>query len=936
MPGAIRAASKRLALFIKKNRATLFLTLIVVIFFWQYLCLSRTALFGDISWYYYPSRLFFRATIQSGHIPFWCRDIFSGYPLYADSESGLFYIPTLLSFFLPALAGLNYFIFLHYLALALFTYLYGRVIGLSRAASVFAGLSFGLGGFALAHIGHVNVVASLTWFPLILYLIEKGLQKDTYSYFFWAGLVLGLQFLAGFLMISLFTITLAFFYVVLHPREAGWSMRSMLRALGMFGVFLVIGFGVGAIQILPSFELVKESVRAGGLGASSASRFNFPPLNLISFVFPFFFGTPNRYWGPWNIAELHAYVGILPLMLAPAAFFRKVSWHAKFFLAAGFAAFIMSLGKLGYFYTLLHRLPGYSVLKEPARFVMIVDFAMIILAAIGLDRLLARKEFGLRKIARLTRGLLVGAVLLFTGLIVTKILLVHDIMGFGTFAWRLAGALGYYNLHPLVSTLSITNSALFMPAILILVVLGFLWLWRKGLFNRRIMVAFFLGLVIFELFFIGHELLPKIPTEGIGQEPAVIRSIKQDGGLFRVFSTTTEGWSEYRPNVLMGYGLEDINGYSSLAPKRYQFFQRWGIQNRNWTAINLLCVRYIIDRISWVNSQPFDLARPLSFSGPGQSQQWYGDSSPAHSVEFLATVSGGGPLPTGTKVAELYAETNGAELGPYPVRVGIETGQLEYEANPSPPDGQSAPMPIYEPGPAGKKLSYLGVVALENQADTDVLGIRLVTTADLGGRTFQVSGINLVGSERDPLQVGPRVARDGEILVYRNPGEMPRAFMVGNVAFVSDFAAATNKLLKGNLDPMKTATLETPCVDPLLQAKMAAWQPDRNVQGTAHFSQKEDGKISIDADAPDECVLIVSQNYMGGWKATIDGQPTPVFPAWGALTALYLPRGSHHIQMFYDPPGLRLGALVALLALVAVIMGLVFLGLRQRRRLRLR
>ncbi len=933
--GAVRAASKRLALFVKKNRATLFLTLFVVIFFWQYLCLSRTSVFGDTSWYYYPGRIFFRAAFRSGHLPFWCRDIFSGYPLYADSESGLFYLPTLLSFFLPALAGLNYFIFLHYLALALFTYMYGRVIGLSRAASVFAGLSFALAGFALAHIGQVNVVASMTWFPLILYLIEKGLQKDAYSYFLWAGLVLGLQFLAGFLMVSLFTITLAFFYVMLHPQEAGRSMRGMLRVLGMFGVFLVIGFGLGAIQNLPSVELVKESVRAGGLNPSSASQYNFPPLNIISFVFPFFFGTPARYWGPWNIAEVHAYVGILPVMLAPAALFRKASWHAKFFLGAGLTAFILSFGKLGYLYSLLHRLPGYSVLKEPARFVMIVDFALIILAAIGLDRLLARKDFGLRRIARLTRGLLIGTALLFAGLTATRILLGHDILGFGTFAWRLAGALGYHNLHPLVSTVSITNSAFFVPAILILVVLGFLWLWRKGLLNRRIMVAVFLGLVIFELFFVGHELFPMIVAKGIGQEPAVIRSIKEDGGAFRVLSTTREGWSEYRPNALMTYGLEDVNGYSSVAPMRYQFFQRWGIQNVNWTAVNLLNVRYIIDRVSWVNGQPFDLARPLSFSGPGQSQQWYGGGSPAHSVEFLSAISGGVSLPAGTKVAELYAQVNGAELGPYPIRVGIETGQLEYDAQPSRPDGEPAPMPIFKAGGAGEKRFYLGVLALDNQADTDVLGIRLVTTADLGGRTFQVSGINLVGSERDPLQVGPRVARDGEILVYRNPGEMPRAFMVGNVAFVSDFAAATNKLLKGNLDPMKTATLETPCVDPLLQAKMAAWQPDRNVQGTAHFSQKEDGKISIDADAPDECVLIVSQNYMGGWKATIDGEPTPVFPAWGALTALYLPKGSHHIQMVYDPPGLRTGALITLLALVAGILGLVFIGLRERHRRRL-
>ncbi len=120
--------------FIRRNWAPLLLVLVATAFFFQILTLQKTYAFGDARTYYYPARVFMGSALRAGNMPLWCRYVSSGFPLFADSEPGLFYLPNLVGAFLPTLFSFNYSIFIHYTALALFTYLYARTINLSKVA----------------------------------------------------------------------------------------------------------------------------------------------------------------------------------------------------------------------------------------------------------------------------------------------------------------------------------------------------------------------------------------------------------------------------------------------------------------------------------------------------------------------------------------------------------------------------------------------------------------------------------------------------------------------------------------------------------------------------------------------------------------------------------------------------------------------------------
>ncbi len=938
----------RVKRFIRENRAPLLVALITIIFFWQTLVLSRVYFFGDNRIYYYPSRVFFGSALRAGQSPFWCRYLFSGYPLFADSESGIFYLPNFISYYLPTLAAFNYSIFLHYLAMALFTYLYGRAIKLSKAASTFAALAFTFGGFSIAHLGHMNVLTSLAWFPLILYLVEKGLQKDSYVYFLIAGLVLGIQFLAGFLMIPLFILTIAFFYVLFYPRRDRWSKRGLLRAAGMLAVLGGVGFGLGAVQNLPSYYLVNASVRGGGLSVVNSNLFNFPPTNLISFVFPRFFGGPKTYyWGPWNFVELYAYVGILPLALAPVAlFFKKRSWHTKFYLWAGLAALIISFGATGLLYTLVHKLPGYNVLKDPSRFVLIVDFALVMLAAIGLDRLLARKDFGEKNMKRLTHALAWVAGIIVGGIVVLKVFMTYNVLGFSSLAERISklmfnsetharGWQYYYNT--IKSSLSITNSALYVPLLFIAIVLVLLWMWRKGFFSRQLFVALVLFFVIFEIFYTGYDINPLVAASTAQDAPPLIQSIQADRGQYRVALAKDPALKMevyvYQPNELLAYGLEDARGYSSLAPERYNRFQDLMNQSFNITAMNLLNVRYLVANLTAVGTQLFDTSRPMPFTAAGQRMDYSVGGYAADRLQVLSGITGGPPLPAGTPVADVFVQAGGTQHGPYPILVGEQTDQMEYQAFVTQGllDRESAPLASYvRTGSVTPVPVYLGEL---NFGETqEVQSISIVLAPGLDGATFTITGMNLVGTGARPVEIGPVTYAEPTALVYENPGEMPRAFFVGNAVTAADANAAMDLLFTGGLDPGRTVGLEEGTLEPAVAAKIAGWSPDRQVDGQVQLEEKDSGEIVLEAQASEDCILVTSQNYYPGWKATMDGQPTSIYPAWGALTALYMPAGTHEFLLVYQPQGLLWGVLASVFVMIAALTALFILRRRRKRR----
>ncbi len=89
------------------------------------------------------------------------------------------------------------------------------------------------------------------------------------------------------------------------------------------------------------------------------------------------------------------------------------------------------------------------------------------------------------------------------------------------------------------------------------------------------------------------------------------------------------------------------------------------------------------------------------------------------------------------------------------------------------------------------------------------------------------------------------------------------------------------------------------------------------------LSQKAD-QITIKLATDEQGWLMIPDTWYPGWKASIDGQETPVLRADYMFMAIALPQGAHTIEFLYRPPSFYLGALLSgvgiLLAVLAFIL----------------
>ncbi len=66
-------------------------------------------------------------------------------------------------------------------------------------------------------------------------------------------------------------------------------------------------------------------------------------------------------------------------------------------------------------------------------------------------------------------------------------------------------------------------------------------------------------------------------------------------------------------------------------------------------------------------------------------------------------------------------------------------------------------------------------------------------------------------------------------------------------------------------------------------------------------------------------LLIVSAADYPGWRAWVDGERAQLVRADYVLRAVYVPAGTHHVTMAYNPPLLKIGLAITALTLACII-----------------
>jgi hypothetical protein len=363
------------------------LALLTTAFYWK----LATPL-GEFVWFDHPDmcwleipRLTFQAReLDRGRFPLWDQHVWMGQPLIGQAQPGPIYPLNLLMMLAPLDSGhyirfrtLNvYFIVLHFIA-ALGAYLLCRGLHRSPAASLVGAAAFSFAGFT-GSVAWLDVLNGAIWIPFVAYFFLRAVRDNSPRHAGLSGVFLGLAWLSGHHEIPLMT-TLALL--------AAWafSRRFLLGAAS-----LSVGGLIAAAQVLPMVEFGRLAQRWGP--ANGPVGWNDPVAYLSSTIYSL---TPRNLAGiilpnHGTNADSSAFLGIVTVALTALAIatlwrLRPIRWLAA--LAA--AAAVYSLGAFtpvhGWLYMTV---PMLDKARIPSRAIVLLDFALVILAAYGADQFL--------------------------------------------------------------------------------------------------------------------------------------------------------------------------------------------------------------------------------------------------------------------------------------------------------------------------------------------------------------------------------------------------------------------------------------------------------------------------------------------------------------------------------------------------------------------
>ncbi|RKX97525.1 MAG: hypothetical protein DRP55_08935, partial [Spirochaetes bacterium] len=349
----------------------------------------------DFISFYLEMKHFLYIQLHKYHsIPFWNPYIFGGMPFLAHFESTIFYPLDLLFWIIRPQKAYGYTMFIHVYLAGIFAYILARSFKISKTGSLITGTIYMCNGYLMAilFLGQMCPVQSYIYLPIIIFYLNKALNSDdTIFYASIAGILWGIQILAGAPQNAFYSFITGIGFLLFHIRL---SLKQNFKIIKITIYFFLLGVMLSAIQIIPSFELIQHSVRAALDSYEMVTIGSYPPEGIITTIMPYFFGSyiKNTYWVkdiPWSIPQQNLYIGIVALVLI--YFIRVHSSNNKriylFFLSLMALSILLALGRYTPIYKIIYYIPGFNRFRAPSKIIALWMFSASILAGKGLDNL---------------------------------------------------------------------------------------------------------------------------------------------------------------------------------------------------------------------------------------------------------------------------------------------------------------------------------------------------------------------------------------------------------------------------------------------------------------------------------------------------------------------------------------------------------------------
>jgi hypothetical protein len=162
------------------------------------------------------------------------------------------------------------------------------------------------------------------------------------------------------------------------------------------------------------------------------------------------------------------------------------------------------------------------------------------------------------------------------------------------------------------------------------------------------------------------------------------------------------------------------------------------------------------------------------------------------------------------------------------------------------------------------------------------------------------------------------------LVIYENRAALPRARIVHGADRLADEARARAAIEWIGRQPRHAAALKLDDHVILEPDETGAFPPplDRRVlpgEWVRIVDESDPDRLVLEARLATPGLVTVADTYYPGWRATIDGAPTPIYPANLAFRAVYVPAGEHTIVFRYEPRAFWYGCLAAFAACVVCV-----------------
>lgn len=868
-------------------------TLLPWVVFWRIALGHQTWAGGDISAYHYPLMAVSTAQWRHGRMPLWNPYLYGGTPLAAAQQASVFYpLNVLLWLLLPPWLMLGHSVLVHLSLAGLSIFMLLRSVKSHPLAALLGGIAFELSGFAMSHIGHVNIIRVLPWAGFTLWGLNRWADTRKGRYLSAVSFTMALLLLSGYPQVILYSSLLVFSYPLFMAIEAD-SGKARLFLTGLLALF--VGVGLSGIQTVPTAHMwfTQEYLRPGEVSYEAFARFSFHPAYLATLLFP------RARSG--TFAEMVTYIGAAPLLLAIYALWGlRMDRHSRFrwFFAVWLVlALVLSMGRfVPSLSRFLFSVPIYKGLAVPSRHLLECGLCLAVLAGLGLDRLLRKPQ-----------------IVTFPSLTWRKVAL-FVLLSCG---WALLAIASPYSVDTPPVGIDPSLKGLGQPLLLLLA--GLVLLVGVGRAKTPVKYALTLLLVLIAVVDLA-DFGAVIYCRGLTSPQfytdlpptATLIQQRQDGNWpFRVIAFEAQGnvmdaalaKDLLGANYNMAYDIESVVGLDGLMLRQVnqvsgEAIVPWGYispdiverpQFRN--LLDLWGVRYLLVRLE--NATP--LAQNYTHIASTESVSIFENEQarlrlfPIMAPEEVSTVSQtfGGQI---TLMDYFLGEVQSTDGG----SPGIALFTWWSCRNPV---AEDYTLYMHYVDGSGDLLAQ----------DDHLLGLRLP------GGTLPTSQWACPGYYRDVSYVPSELAESGELHVALGlwiPETGQRLVPSGGLR-VDQFGRTCLEV--GGLEqvePMAGAVL----MDEWGRMWIDSPEPSSYLE-TVRLLHYEGDRIGADVIFERDGILVHGTNYVSGWKAIVDDMQVPVLRVAGFLQGVLVPQGRHRVEFRYEPDSVKWGAAISAISL---------------------